>query len=135
MSITAHWEVHPNQFRHRVRRQIANHAYRLGKQIFDGVVARTPVDSGRARACWTLSLNEPEYKKIDWKNVRPGKVLKPPKRKALRPLPDFPVIYVSNGQPYIELLEYGWSAQAPAGMLRVTMANLKFGSTMTGLDK
>lgn len=32
------------------------------------------------------------------------------------------VIYVVNNLPYARRLEYGWSTQAPAGMVRVTIA-------------
>lgn len=35
------------------------------------------------------------------------------------------VIYIMNNVPYAQRLEYGWSKQAPAGMVRVTVARFQ----------
>jgi hypothetical protein len=56
------------------------------------VVIRTPVDTGRARAGWGLAMQ--------------GKF----------------TAVLANNVPYIVKLEYGHSKQAPAGMVRPTLA-------------
>jgi hypothetical protein len=35
------------------------------------------------------------------------------------------IIYLTNSLPYARRLEYGWSKQAPAGMVRITVANFE----------
>ncbi len=35
------------------------------------------------------------------------------------------VIYLANSLPYIRRLEYGWSKQAPAGMVRGTVGEFQ----------
>lgn len=88
------------------------------------IIMRTPVKSGRARGNWDYTFDEPsdyrnwddkdpsgetaQYEAIDFSKLIDGKRL----------------IFVVNNLPYIRRLEYGWSKQAPQGMVRVTVAEL-----------
>lgn len=63
--------------------------------IFSSIQIRTPVDTGRARGNWQVEFNGPQSATI------------------------------SNNLPYIERLENGWSQQAPAGMVRVTLSEFE----------
>jgi len=95
--------------------------WQTSKKIFDEIVARTPVDTGVARASWNASLGSPVYKSVS--QTIDGFTL---------PKPSFSItrasvraggkIFLTNSAPYIMELEYGWSGQAPHGMVRVTMA-------------
>lgn len=69
-------------------------------KLYTAVVNRTPVDTGHARSGWAFEVvsEEPLHLRI------------------------------VNRVPYIVYLEYGWSKQAPAGMLRVGM--LEFGDRL-----
>lgn len=69
------------------------------------VKSLTPIDTGFARSSWWMSLGE---------TGSPGQVV------TSATLGD--VIRVANGAEYIVPLEYGHSAQAPNGMVRVTLA-------------
>ena len=101
--------------------------------LLAGVVRRTPVDTGRARGNWQLSIGKPE------------------EQEKVQKIPHFSVVWLSNNLPYIEVLEFGkftpknpgpskdhrkkrkgktwvkggYSVQAPKGMLRVTLAQVE----------
>lgn len=88
------------------------------------VIFKTPVDTGRARGNWQVSLG-----------VRDDGVLEvtdpsgqPTIDKGTRPITDlnrFDIIYIQNNLPYIQRLEDGYSQQAPAGMVAVTVAEIE----------
>ncbi len=97
--------------------------------VFDGVVSKTPVDTGRARGSWVIGIG----------TINP-EVL-PPKKKGTSPyapqtayrrnfgkelgMNQNTVAYISNSLPYIIYLEEGTSDQAPAGMVKLTLEELK----------
>lgn len=98
--------------------------------MFGQITYRTPVDTGRARANWQvsfgyaasgtslakddsgLSVNAPTSQKSAAFQSRQGAQILSWKEGD---------IWLSNNLPYISRLEYGWSKQAPGGMVRVTM--------------
>jgi hypothetical protein len=113
-----------------------------------GVVLRTPVDTGRARASWNLSVGTP-----DGSYPAAGGTYEPLSYEAaaiaLRDLQPFDVVWIASGLPYIKTLEYGlypspprvgtwvkgrgfeirsaggYSKQAPQGMVRVTVDEVR----------
>jgi hypothetical protein len=125
MGLTSRWVVNPMDFMKTVDKSVKDKAKDLAEQVFDGVVAKTPVWTGRARACWTLNEGAPVFKSIPLYDVNPLSPLPPPDRPSISSLPKYPKLYICNGQPYSVKLEYGYSGQAPAGMVRVTLAGLK----------
>lgn len=91
-----------------------------GIEIFKSVTNLSPVDTGRARASWNMSINEINL------------AVKPPGEYG--PHLEFPsfegfefknTIYISNNLNYIEYLERGSSSQAPRGMLAISVRNYK----------
>ena len=97
-----------------VRRMIA-------LKVFRRVILRTPVDTGRARANWQATVGSPVQGPID--SVDPtgaGSVstILP----AIGAVQGDEPIFLTNNLPYIERLETGWSQQAPAGMVAITVA-------------
>jgi len=85
--------------------------------IFRTAVQLSPVYSGAYRASWRVSYN---YAREDVTNGRTN--LNPIRGAAFRWPPGFKwgdTVIISNNQPYAELIEYGWSSQAPFGVLRV----------------
>lgn len=87
-----------------------------------GVVLRTPVDTGRARGNWVLGVgtidsgtsaaNDPSGAGAI------GRIAAEVAASRGR------VFYVTNSLPYIQRLEDGYSKQAPAGMVKATLAAL-----------
>lgn len=90
-------------------------------KTFTGIVTKTPVDTGRARSNWFVTANVPYRgsvvgtegqqinRTVDMGAVRSGKQ-------------EFATFYLTNNLPYIERLEFGYSNQAPSGMIRLTFA-------------
>ena len=85
------------------------------------IVEGTPVDKGRARNNWFLTVGSPSSEttlRFTGSNSE----------KQLNKIPKGifnKKIYYTNNLPYIERLEYGsWSGQAPLGWVRVTLMKM-----------
>ena len=101
--------------------------------MYSSIVKKTPVDTGRARANWNISVGSPDLTTTEETRKSP----KPMKNMAGNL--DDESIFISNNLPYITTLEYGgypnppkkdggktvngYSKQAPEGMVGVTLAN------------
>lgn len=98
---------------------------------------RTPVDSGRARANWHLGSGAPSTERTEVSEGVRGKRGSASRassvasaafgaaRQAAQTLTANTKAFITNNLPYIRRLEYGWSKQAPNGMVRVTVEELK----------
>lgn len=94
-------------------------AVRAAAVVVDSELAiTTPVDTGRARANWLPSLNNP-----DFRIVEPG--AKPSLGYALTGYNFKDTILITNNLPYIRRLNDGYSAQAPAGFVDAALAKAK----------
>ena len=95
--------------------------------VFVRIIVKTPVDTGRARGNWQTSLGFPITQQISRRVHGKGDAVAPAGEAAsvvgkfLASGKDGDV-YLSNNVPYIMFLEYGSSIQAPAGMVRITLA-------------
>ena len=102
---------------------IPEHVVRGGViNLFNNIVKRTPVDTGRARGNWFTSISAPSRQVTESTSeaasyagvsnyVSTWDVSKP--------------IYITNNLPYIMRLEYGSSKQAPAGWVRNTTSQFQ----------
>lgn len=118
-------------------------------EAFSRVIQRTPVDTGRARGNWQVSYGT----NPTW---TPGNPLLPKNASEqerifamLDAVKPGVTTWLSNGLPYIMVLEYGgyqnppkggegktsggYSIQAPSGMVRITA--LDFGSIVKDVDR
>lgn len=97
---------------------------RIMMDVFTKIVMRTPVDTGRARASWQFSEGQDNAQVIpegDYKDKIPGLIEEALSKIAVAPAT---VWYISNHLDYIEPLEAGWSNQAPAGMVSLTLQEM-----------
>lgn len=94
-------------------------ARKLTIDAWGKLVKRTPVDTGRARASWAISVSEP--------------YAGPPPLPGQHGMPSEPgvaeidgttAIFITSNLPYMEALENGHSGQAPNGMVRITVAEI-----------
>ena len=85
---------------------------------------KTPVDTGRARANWNGSMKDPDYTTTESTSVAGAQARL---ATGVRGFDLFrgETFYMSNGLPYIERLDEGYSKQAPAGMVDLTLAEMK----------
>ncbi|MBB1599481.1 HK97 gp10 family phage protein [Variovorax sp. UMC13] len=104
---------------------------KVALDIFGRVVMRTPVDSGRARGNWQLTVGQAasgEVARDDKASYGspPSSSLQSSAAGALASFQLGPSIFIVNNLPYINRLEYdGYSKQAPAGMVRVSVVEFQ----------
>lgn len=87
------------------------------------LIMRTPVDTGRARGNWMIgfaAINSATSEVVD----KSGKGRLTEIQSTLKKLDGVSdtAVYITNSLPYIARLEYGFSQQAPEGMVRLTAA-------------
>lgn len=92
--------------------------------LVSGIVMKTPVDTGRARANWQTSIGSPKDREVDTTDPGGTKAI----NNALDDIAkaNGNIFWITNNLPYIYRLEYeGWSKQAPMGMARITIENIR----------
>ena len=104
--------------------------------LLSEIVYKTPVDTGRARANWLTSINAPAIGTVEF-DADAGSGITAPNSSAasvsainngvpLLKQATGNIFWISNNLPYIYRLEYeGWSKQAPRGMVRIAIDNMK----------
>lgn len=79
---------------------------------------------GRFRGNWLVTIGGPSQGTIS--RVDPsGSETIDDGTATIRTLESGETIYIMNNLPYAQRLEYGWSKQAPAGMVRLTVAEFQ----------
>ena len=94
-------------------------------EAFSKVVQKSPVDSGRLRANWTASIGN--YSKTPTASLDLSGSATIGKIAADVAVMNIggQTIFLTNALPYAHRIEYeGWSKQAPAGMVRTTLAEV-----------
>lgn len=91
------------------------------RRIFKSVVEKSPVRTGSFRASWDIFTTEEFTDVVGGSPVAP---LPPP---SVPPMQRRSTYYITNGKEYAQRLEDGWSRQAPAGFVRLTLAELDAG--------
>jgi|GEM_PF-279419 hypothetical protein len=135
-----HFSIQLDRFAEKVKLSPGLVAKRVAFDLFGRIVRRTPVDTGRARSSWNISVNTVNRAvvaevrthvrdQINPRLVQRAKRLAASKF-ALQPLKnDFVVktgdtIWISNNLPYIVRLEQGHSRQAPSGMVALSIQEM-----------
>lgn len=103
---------------------------RTALQVHTGVVLKTPVDTGRARGSWGISVGQPgDYvlPEGNYGGAEAVEVARQQQRNLAQVTEENPyqVVWVYNNLPYIEALENGHSQQAPNGMVVLTLAEVE----------
>lgn len=91
------------------------------------LMLKTPVDTGRARANWNVSINTPDTSTNEGATSAQVAAKQNEGRQVIAraDFMDGDDLYVTNGLPYIKALEDGHSQQAPKGMVKLTARELK----------
>jgi hypothetical protein len=101
--------------------------------LLTGIVLKTPVDTGRARANWFTSINSPSANVTVSTDPSGSSTISSGLSAISKATGN--VLWITNNLPYIYRLEFGgypngpkttggFSSQAPAGMVRVTVNNI-----------
>lgn len=95
-------------------------------QVHDRIVMRTPVDTGRARASWTIVAGSNPDTSVQPESFEGGAAAGIALAKSKQSsVPDSNTYVIANSLPYIERLENGWSKQSPTGFVRLGIADVK----------
>ncbi len=98
---------------------------KVGLDLTASVVRRSPVDTGRFRANWNLSIGRMDTLTTPATD-KSGRVAVERARVLLNGWQVDQDIYLTNSLPYAIPLEYGHSQkQAPHGMVRITVAEFQ----------
>lgn len=88
--------------------------------LMSGIVLKTPVDTGRARANWQASIGSPRSDTTTSTDKNGSGTIAANADVVARAPGN--IFWLTNNLPYISRLEYeGWSNQAPRGMVRITI--------------
>jgi hypothetical protein len=87
------------------------------------VIVATPVDTGRARANWQVGLDAPVLTLRETAGPSPAAPIAAAQAQIERYRGSaHREIWLTNNLPYIQKLNEGWSAQAPAGYVEQAIA-------------
>lgn len=96
---------------------------KLALEVLDGVVRRSPVDTGRFRGNWMVSLDHASEETRQGTD-KDGAATFAAGQAVIDQAQPGQDIYGSNNLPYAEVLELGWSKQAPVGLVAVTLEDV-----------
>jgi hypothetical protein len=87
-------------------------------EAYTRIIQRSPVDTGRFRASWTIHESTPDTA------VKPPGKYSAPTPPQLTFKSSYTIVWINNSLPYALRLEQGWSKQAPQGMVALTELDL-----------
>jgi hypothetical protein len=135
---TASWRKELEVRKAQTRSSFAVVVKNTAARYFRKIIFRTPILTGRASGSWAVSFGSPEDADIgpglhgDIRSSVYAEIVTSLNENVSSRNP-FRKIYLNNTVPYINLLERGSSTQAPAGMVRVSAAEIRaeLGSRMS----
>lgn len=110
------------KFAERTKKSLDDTCRGVAIKWFSSTVLSTPVDTGRLRGNWLVSQGSPitaELARFD----KSGSIVQGEIVQSVGGVGT--VNYLVNNLPYAERIEFGWSNQAPSGMVRVNFARIK----------
>lgn len=98
---------------------------RIALELFTRVILRTPVDTGRLRGNWQAGVNVFAPGTLDSPDPS-GSATISAATATVTGAPPLVTLTLTNNLPYAPRIEYdNWSKQAPAGMVRVSVAEFQ----------
>lgn len=88
-------------------------------EIGVSIIENTPVDEGFARGSWTFSQSKNPV--FNSKADKSGQAAISSLENGVSQAKKYAVYYLLSNLVYMPRLEYGWSQQAPAGMIRTSI--------------
>ena len=89
---------------------------RVALDIDSALVLTTPVDTGRARSNWQVSIGKTAFGTVD-QPMSPSEAIGNAKAELSKLRDSDDKIHITNNLPYIQRLNEGWSPQQPAGFV------------------
>lgn len=97
----------------------------IGFEAINKIDKRTPVDTGRLRGNWNMSVGAPDTTVRETTDKSGGATVA--RNSAVvesYPEQGFPPMFLQNNLPYAEVREHKPSSQHPGGMVAITTAEL-----------
>ncbi len=106
--------------------EIGEWVQEIGLAALNGVVQMSPVDTGRFKGNWYVSIGGPVGTTSEENDPSGGATLSRG-QSVIESYPDddFPQVWLQNNLPYAVPLELGHSSQARGGMVGLTVANVE----------
>ncbi len=101
---------------------------KISLDLFTRIILRSPVDTGRFRGNWQVSIGSAPEGVLELDDKSGTATIARAQADTMK-VKAGDVIYFVNNLPYANRLETGWSGQAPAGMVAVSIAEVQL--TMT----
>lgn len=96
---------------------------RVALDIDSALVLTTPVDTGRARSNWQVSIGKSALGTVDTP-VSPSEAIGNAKSELSKLRDSDSSVHITNNLPYIQRLNEGWSPQQPAGFVDQAIATV-----------
>lgn len=93
-------------------------------QLMDGVVLRSPVRSGRFRSNWMVGIGYQVATTVETMDPT-GDASRARVGPAMATWKPGVSIFLTSNLPYAKRIEYGWSDQAPGGVVRLTVQDFR----------
>lgn len=93
-------------------------------KLFSAIIKTTPVKYGRARMNWMASDGTPASGTTDATD-KSGNIAIGNATSFVLKAADWHEFTLTNNLPYAQRLEYGWSQQAPQGMVRTNVSRFQ----------
>lgn len=93
-------------------------------KLFSAIIKASPVDTGRFRMNWMASGGTPASRITDATD-KSGNIAIGNATSFVLKAADWHEFTLTNNLPYAQRLEYGWSQQAPQGMVRTNVSRFQ----------
>ena len=93
-------------------------------KLFSAIIKASPVDTGRFRMNWMASGDIPASGTTDATD-KSGNIAIGNSTSFVMKAADWHEFTLTNNLPYAQRLEYGWSQQAPAGVVRTNVSRFQ----------
>lgn len=93
-------------------------------KLFSAIIKASPVDTGRFRMNWMASGGTPAAGTTDATD-KSGSTATGNATSFVLKATDWREFTLTNNLPYAQRLEYGWSQQAPQGMVRTNISRFQ----------
>lgn len=106
---------------------------RIALEMFERVILRSPVDTGRFRGNWQVGIGNVPAGTLELDDKSGRATVSNAQAAALSLEPGQSITLVNN-LPYAQRLEDGYSSQAPAGMVALTVQDFQEIARQVGVE-
>jgi len=120
-------------FQVKTERKMDMAARKVALEIFTRVILKSPVDTGRFRGNWQVGIGSVPNGTLELDDAT-GVATISAAAARLAGVTAGNIIYLANNLPYARRLEEGYSQQAPAGMVALTVQEFQLVVKKIGIE-